>query len=384
MTETQVTLLKLIRSVLDNKKTDVSMDIDWDEMCVLAHRHSVLPILYKAVELNELSIGDEYIKLLKAKYFSAVFLLANQQHWSEKVASELSRRGVRYLPLKGQSLRELYPSPEMRTSCDIDIYYDSSQSELIEEIMNENSFSFFEKGENHDTYTRGEVSIEFHYLLMPPNAFFYKYYNEVWDKLVSIDGCRHKFKDEDNYIYIILHFLKHFLGGGGGIRGLLDLYLYNLKVDMNRSYVHSELEKLGIAKFEDEVIKTANAAFGNGERTEFTDTLIDYILNGNTYGVSSIGVVAKYYSDSKSKSKLKYVLYRMFPPAEKMKNLYPSLNRIPILLPIYWIYRWIEILFTRKDRIKRIVNIAKGDAEHEIVHNVLNIVGLNEDVKNFY
>ena len=53
---------------------------------------------------------------------------------------------------------------------------------------------------------------------------------------------------------------------------------------------------------------------------------------------------------------------------------------LPILLPFMWVYKWFEVLFTRKENFKKTVNNIKAMDDEKIarVERVKAITGFNE------
>ncbi len=384
MTQGQLDFINLIKSAVNQEKTVFPHRIDWDEVYILSRKHSVIPILYSAIRLNSLEAPNDFMNSLKGEYYSIICRHTNQQYWAQQVFAELENNHVKYMPLKGIVIYNIYPMEEMRTSCDIDIFFDKKRLETIKEIAKKYNLIFVEKGENHYVYCKDNVLFEFHYALTPPNEFLKKYYRNIWNKLINKNGFRFDFSPEDHYIYLLLHFVKHFLNGGGGIRALLDIYLYDKRYELNREYIKKELQKLGLCKFHAVIQKTANVLFGNIEGDEETDRIAGFIVSCSTYGSAKIAVSTKYHSSSKYTSKISYLQYRVFPPMEKMKNMYSILSKVPLLLPFFWVVRWFDVLFTRRERIKTVFETSQQISVEHSLYEILKSVDLDKTISRYY
>jgi hypothetical protein len=93
--------------------------------------------------------------------------------------------------------------------------------------------------------------------------------------------------------------------------------------------------------------------FGGAEMTEDLLPISEYILGSGTYGLAAQKAVNV--SARTRGGRIGYLFARAFPPYWFMAEKYPSLRRVPILLPFYWIYRIVRAIFA-----------GKGDAGREI------------------
>ncbi len=385
MTDAQKCLVTLIRGVLNENYPIEYSGTPWRDVYNLACEHSVVPLLYYAVEKGKIDAPEGFRIHLQNHFMSLVMQLHKQKHYLKVVSEKLSDKKIRHLPVKGQCVRECYPEEEMRSSCDVDIFYDISRTDDVKAIAEELKFSLREVGENHYEYENGNVTLELHYALTPPNSFLKDYYGEGWERLKTEDGYRHSFNAEDNYIYIILHFVKHFLLEGGGIRQMADIYMYNTKHDnMDRDYLNEEFEKLGIVKFVSLTEIISQKLFDKQDFTDEEIGLIEHILNGSTYGDGTGGVKMRFGGNKGLLGKLKYILYRTFPPLEKMKSMYPILHKAPYLLAVLWVVRWVKILLFKKERITRVIETAKETQNNSKTEKILEIVDLKDKTSRFF
>ena len=88
--------------------------------------------------------------------------------------------------------------------------------------------------------------------------------------------------------------------------------------------------------------------------SEDDKNMFEYMLSGGTYGKRSnkIDNRLKGYTDSVG-GRFRYVLKRLFPSARHLRNLYPVVDRHPVLLPFAVVYRWFEGMKINKDIIGR-------------------------------
>ena len=99
------------------------------------------------------------------------------------------------------------------------------------------------------------------------------------------------------------------------------------------------LEEAGIYRFAEEMSKLANECF---TEQGGDDLLLSYIWRGGVYGSTENRVSVQ---KQQSRSRVSYLLGRLFLPYKYMVILYPILKKAPILLPLCWGRRWIRAIF---------------------------------------
>ena len=371
-------LLRVINSYIHNK--ELPKHINFGKLFAYAKRHSLANLLF--IALQDKGILTESEDVLGKKYFAAQSAQQiSQDYYFDKLYKALIKEKIKFMPLKGKKLRELYPDQTARTSCDIDVFYDRTKSKQVYTILTDMGFKCEGKGANHSTWHKGVVTLEMHHALAENNEEFNKYYKNVWDRLKTDDGIRYQFSNEDFYIYFLVHSTKHFESAGFGIRTILDIYLYTTKVELDREYLNAELNKLGLKKFADCMEELASAWFGDGKLNEKVQLVADYIAESFTYGRNDNRAMMSGAKKGKNAKKAKkgYYIKTLFPPYRSMKSLYPILKYLPFLLPFMWVYKWFEVLLTRRKSFRRVVDNAKAfsDKKIEKINKIKEIAGID-------
>jgi hypothetical protein len=282
----------------------------------------------------------------------------SQEYYAEEIFARFDEKGIRYLPLKGYVMRGLYPSPEARTSCDIDVFYDKARRADVEEILTAFGFENHSDSANHGEWVKDEITVENHHELAANNGIYQEYYKDIWSRLRAVSGTKFAFSDEDYYIYLMVHAAKHFAHGGFGVRTVLDFYVYNQAKKLDREYLEKEFGKIRLTKFAAEMEKLANVWFGDETPDENSEFIGEYILKSGTYGLStnSTAINSAGVNGSVKKAKSRYWFKTLFPSYKNMCQPYPVLKKAAILLPIMWVYRWFDVLFTRRKNVKAAMN----------------------------
>lgn len=316
----------------------------------------------------------------------------------KKLCAWMDSEDIWYLPLKGIVLKEYYPSVGMRQMSDNDILFDADAWERVEKHMiSEGYTAEFVGSGNHDVYQKPPVyNFEMHRSLYGRghDENWVEYYSDIKNRLIPdqsegtydaeygaskntvanqtdrMNGgnrsCGYHMSDEDFYIYITSHACKHYSGSGTGLRTLLDFYAYlsAKETSLDFDYIRAECKKLGIEDFERHNRILCKKVFSPRqiyEQSSFEQSLsedelamLKYYLSSGVYGTFDRMVANRMEkqkkADGKGKlSKLIYYKHRVFPGMEVYEN-YPILVRHKWLIPAYWFYRIVRLLFSRKRR----------------------------------
>jgi len=325
---------------------------DWAAVYQLAKIHSLVGIFHLATK--EASLPQEVLDLAKDDFEVLVMQQVLQDYAAQELFEKFKQSDIPFLPMKGYNTRKLYPNPEARSSCDLDLFYEKSKKEALDEIMKEEGFSFVIENAAHQEWEKGPVTVETHYALSGQAAAYDKYYDDVWERLNVVEGSQYAFSKEDEYIYFIVHSAKHLIGGGIGVRTVLDAYLY-VQEDLDYDYVNDQLRTLELQKFEAQLSNLARSWFGGEKETAETEFFGAFVLSSGTYGNRS-NLAASGGADSVAGAKGRHLWFSLFPRYRDMKSWYPVVKKFPPLLPFVWVYRWFEVLFTHR---KGIVSVAK-------------------------
>ena len=355
-------LLALIKHVLVGEALPEKMD--WKRMRTLAYHHHLEGFLYYAV--RERDDVDEKIKAeCQKKHMIFVAQQLGQNAASSQIFGDLAARGIRYMPLKATWFRPLYPTSDLRFSSDVDFYFDPLHKEEVKHIMQEAGFELKLEYVQNFIYTKGILTIEPHFAIAESERDV-AYFGDVWERATSQDGILYTFSDEDIYIYHLLHTYKHMLEGGAGVRSVIDTWLWNRnKPHMDRAYLETEYVKLGISRFASALERLSRVWFDGEESDADMDCLGTFILQGGTYGTKEQQAQMDFLEDDDERAleraKRKYLWQRLFPSYKEMRWRYPAINKCPLLLPFFWLFRLLKILFTRKNKkIGTTLSVAQG------------------------
>lgn len=356
----------LVASAVNNRKApEKPENLSWQEVFDFAKRQSVLNLVSYACETLTDKPESQQMKYLREFRKQKMIIEAQQEIEACDVFDRLETMGVRYMPLKGYIVKNLYPSPDMRTMSDIDVLADADRIREVGDALVKEGFSFDGEGDLHANLKRGQASFELHRFLVNQS---YKnltaYFGDGFSRAKKCDGFNYRYElsREDMYIFLLAHLAKHYRYGGTGIRTVLDLYVYRRACpNLDMDYVYAETEKIGIDRFQRKVEKIADDWFGGSFNGEF-NAVSGYIISGGTYGVHDRNVVNDVINQSEGKSvtagKIKSIFRMIFPDYKLMSELFPQLKKCAVLLPVFWVIRWFKSLFGKNSNLKKTMEIS--------------------------
>ena len=331
----------------------------------------VLPALFKLSKRHDLAhlIGDALDKkgLLpdgteaKKRFIQernmAVYRYEQIHYEFEQICDTLEDAKIPFIPLKGSVIREYYPEPWMRTSCDIDILVKEDVLEIAARILcdkleyvSENQRSANELS----LHAPSRVHLELHYDLTEGDKYGKNILSNIWEYKEPIETKKYQMQLTDSafYFYHIAHMIKHFENGGCGVRPFLDLWLLNHRVKSNCEDRETLLKQGGFLPFANACEKLSVVWLENAHYDVLEKQLEEYILTGGVYGTLQNRVSIQ---QAKKGNKFKYILSRIFISNKELKIKYPKLEKHPWLAPFYHIKRWLKPI-TNKDSGKKSFN----------------------------
>ncbi len=390
MTSETRNFLNIIKSAISAKGMAVSLELPDNSFWELTNKHNIATMIYYGLHYSGASIDENIKNIFRHNSFIDTMIDENQHRWYDIVSSRLEAANIKYIPLKGINLKELYPKREIRRMGDIDILIDASRKNDIDIIMEELGFKKGVESDHELVWSNNEVCIELHTRLIPSyNKDFYAYFGDGWDRAVPACGSKYSFSAEDTFIYMFTHFAKHYRDSGIGIIHMCDLWLYINNNELDFRYIDEELGKLYLKSFWYNVRSTLDAWFGDRESDEMTDYITEVIFASGAYGLHENSVASaalkkkNHQGENYSKSKALSLLRLVFPSFGRMKELYPVLCPAPYLLPLFWIVRLSAVIFGKRSKITSLADDIRASSDKNVsdYHSALKYVGLDYNFK---
>ena len=345
-------------------------DIDLDKLFKLAKFHAVENIVY--VSLKKLDMPKcEAMERFKKQYMYSIFAHEQQQAQTKRVIDCFEKNKIKHCVMKGAVIKNLYPSPEMRISSDVDIFVFGADGEQEKVLMQSLGFEIkaYDESLAHNEYVIDNVIFEIHKQLISNKCPWDKKCQEIEKRLIPTKdyNYRYEMSTEDYYLYMIAHMAKHMKYSGIGVKMFLDVWLYNKYYEsvMDKELLDSRLKYCGLDVFNDNVKKLCNYWFEK-DATYDMSIMAQYVFSSGKFGthkqlVSSEVAKNAIGTDNGFVGKIISIIKMFFLPYKKMSHIYPVLKKYPPLLPIMWIYRCFNLIFnakTKSEKIKKKYGVA--------------------------
>lgn len=354
----------------------------------LVKKHRIyLPVYEGAVRCGIRKDDPLMVKLLSACY-KLTYRSEKQLQTIDAIFAAFEAEGIAYMPVKGCNLKKLYPTTAMRTMGDADILIHPEDHPRIRPVLQ--NLGLTEGIENDHVYPwrSEELLVELHKSLIPPDhRDYYAYYGDGWHLAVPGKGMRHDLSTEDAYIFLFVHFARHYRSSGIGCRHVLDLFVYRRAYpQMDADYIRQQLQALKLLQFHENMERTLAVWFAGGAEDPVTQLITEYIFRSGDWGDMTAWtlnhqVKAAKRTGSFRHSRLKAMLQACFPSLSAMRGLYPVLRKCPVLLPVFWIVRLVHMVLFRRDHIRRRAKHLTAVSDRKVAASLqaLEAVGLTWD-----
>ena len=355
-------LFSLLRNEIDNTPLPDGLDFNIEELFSLAKKQDLSHLIIDAAIKNGLVKKDSKYE---EQIILAVFRYKQQHHEYQRICECFQKNGIIFVPLKGILIRDYYPEPWMRTSCDIDILVHEEDLKKATDALLSIGFTTDGVRNYHDiSFFLGNTHLELHFNICESNKQLDVVLKDVWKHIEQYEGCEYRESNAFFMFHHIAHMAYHFLSGGCGIRPVLDLWILRKKYQYDEEQLLELLNKCHLVSFYNNICLLSEIWFGDKEHNETTLKMEKHIVEGGVYGSSDKGAATGIALHKGNKTK--YKLSIAFPPYIDMCNMYPSLKKHKILLPFCYIHRLFSKLSGRKgkkvrERSKRIDNCSKEE-----------------------
>ena len=344
-------IVELIKCALKGEKPQLDVSFDFEKAYNFAQERQITPILFYGA-----SCIDGFMDtLIGKKFFKSTmnlsFYCSEQNEIINSVNSEFKNNKIQHLMVKGTILRDMYPYPEMRLMSDADILIKEKDYSKIKPIMTGLGFVEQYESDHELVWKKGDFTIELHKRLVPSyNKDYYKYFGDGWNLATRVDESTNEsfMSPEDNFIYNFVHYAMHYRNGGIGVKHVTDFYvIMDKNPGLDFKYIENELEKLQLLKFWENTKKLLDVWFNGVESDEKSEFMTRVIFGSGAYGTleGKVNSEAIRTGNTGKNAKGKKLFRIIFPTFAGMKQKYPVLKKVPVLLPVMWVVRWFVGIF---------------------------------------
>ncbi len=314
----------------------------------VAKKHDVIHLACKGlIDSGLVDKEHEYFAICKKAQVMAVYRYEQLNFELQQLTNVFEKAQIPFLPLKGSVLREFYPEPWMRTSCDIDVLvHKEDLNRAIETLQNECGYKEFGRTTCDIAFaTNSGCHVELHFNLI--SEMFangaHKILENIWDYAVLKENHQYCFvlSDDMFYYYHIAHMAKHFENGGCGIRPFIDLVVLDNLPSCDKQKRDLLLKKGNLLEFANASRTLSKVWFLGQNHTELTMQMEAFLIFGGAFGNMQNHVAVW---QQKKGGKKGYFWSRIFPDRKFMSIHFHYVKKHKWLMPVAYVHRAFAIL----------------------------------------
>ena len=382
MTQEFENMLYLFGAAATGKEIDTQRCVNLSKIRELALSQEVWDVVYSGVRekiaSGEVAVPPEIYQRLEKTFVSNVALNIRRVEFNLNTLRKLQNEGIKCCVLKGITVARLYAMPEVRISSDMDILIELQDEEETTRILRDLGYECENRAKyDHHMKARHEIGglLEVHVALhrVATNDIILDDEIRYEEEFMLLDNGIYSMSVNDALIFLSAHLIKHLINDATGMRQMMDLLLYmkeyESQIDWER--YNSLMKKLGYEKLIS-VIKGIGVRYfgmefdgaitsGNGMEELLEDCEI-----GGVFGITEKDRKQFFLFFVKNRSGHNNVqdsLYRLtksekstssmlFPTLSSMKKRFHYVEKFPILLPIGWAHRIVELILRQMGIIK--------------------------------
>lgn len=336
---------------------------------------------------GDVKIPPEIFERLEKTFTANIARNMQKVQFNLTALKKIEDAGIKYCVLKGITVAQLYNMPEVRISSDMDILIDEKAEKKVTGILKELGYETKDRAKNdHHMKAYHAVGglLEVHVALYSIATDKIILDDEIsyTEEYVRLENGTYALGINDALIYLTAHLIKHLINDGAGIRQMMDLLLYMKKYEelIDWEKYNALIKKLGYDNFI-AVIKGIGVKYwgmdfkdavtvGNGMEELLEDCEIGGLFSMTEKDRKQFYHI--YTQKRAGQNNAQHSMYRLtksetspirmlFPKCSSMKARFSYVDKFPVLLPIGWVHRIIEIVLKQ-------MGIIKEDAENASVH----------------
>jgi len=415
MTQAFEDMLYLFSCGSMNIKPVIAHDIDIYEIYKQAKLQSVWHIVILALNSlhnnGDINIETKLFSDLKKQTLVAFATNIERNLVIHQLIQKFEDNGLKYCILKGEALSYLYSNPNCRISSDTDILLDFEHNDKAIEILIKFGFNVkpLNATSHHIVATHpiaGIVELHLHLYdeLFEDVWFDNRILNEEEYIVIKTDNDKNipTLGITDGLIFVALHYIKHFLSRGVGIRQLMDLLLYMKKYynQIDWARFNSLMEHLKYQKFIYNSIGIGIEYLNFNKKSlpkcTYNEKIMIEILsdieNGGVFGQNEDERADFYMQYTKArfntfknedyyaytkKWRLPNLIRIIFPRIKNLMLEFEYVKKTPLLYPVAFFHRIVNFIINfakYKKSLKSYINPGENFKENDIVKQRMNLI----------
>ena len=376
------TLVGMISSIIRQDALRVSHNrIEWDRMFRLADFHKVANIVYLGVLGNSESLPDRWRERFFGRYQEALLFGEYCKESVREILMWLDMREISCTILISESVRELYKIPEAAANSPVQIYMDEKSYYLAKGYLIDLGYEVDQvyKGVGERMVKVSGVPIILYYEL----PFRTARYKKNMIKLVETAAMREPYSHirmlsaENEFIYRMASAAYRYANDELTLREVLDIVLCHKawREEIDDDALWKKLEEFGVDVLAEKILRIAYMWFGDKDDNYFNDqpedlTVYDILEDrmltsgevNNEKDEQALTLSKKIQKEIDKERRAEEKELRqekrqelfdkfmkkvrwLFPDYHDMTSIYPVVEKLPFLLPVFWLVRDFRLLW---------------------------------------
>ena len=359
LSKEQKTLFCLLRQSLWKETPEIPEGVDWEAVGKLAKEQDVVSFLYDGAAAANAPVPAALLQKWKSKMLQGVVRNERLLRAQEELLGWLREEEIPAVVLKGSSVSQYYPQPDLRILGDIDILVRKPDVDRVRELLEQHGYRFTEHEHNfHLSFSHPNAYVEVHYNVTKlPDSDGGRATQEVIDTFLtdvrqgSINRYEFPVLSEPNQaIMLLLHMIRHMFASGIGLRQLTDWAVYMATADMARFEKDTlpVLERCGLRKYAQAATGACIRYLGLPEKgmdwcagvdDDACELFLANVLRDGNMGQANREATGGLLVDSgrmgKKSNPVGALLTRLTELAYKN---FPAVKKWKFLLPLFWVY----------------------------------------------
>lgn len=376
-------LINLTGAVIKQKDIPKrSMRMDWERLFHLSDYHKIANIIYLGMLGASEQVPQKWGERFFERYQESLMYSSSYENSELEILTLLNMHKISATVLESSATRRLYRIPESASNSPLRLLLSEKDYSLAKGFLIDIGYltdHFYPKFGEHMRAGNGFM-VEIYYKL----PFITKNYQKCMTSLMErayIDrtfNSMHTFSLESSFVFRMAEICYNYCENSLTVRKLLDVFLFyhQFKGKMNQNFIWTRFKEFKIDILVQCMIHIAATWFGTKaddildlaiEDAEVYDSVESRILSNGVIGTEMVpqaNVLRNEIQKELDKEKreeekelkkkqrsefwhgVKQQILWIFPDYKYMSSLYPVLEKLPFLLPFYWLFRGLRMLKT--------------------------------------
>lgn len=354
--------------------------LDWERMYRIADYHKVANIVYLAILGNSDSVPDKWKAHFFERYQESLLFGNNYKESVKEVLTWLDKRSISCIVLTSEVLRDFYQIPEAAYTDPLRLFMDAKSYDLVRGYLIDLGYEVDQvyEGAGERFYRKSELTIVMYYKLPFRTARYARSMQKLLEGACVRESYRYirALTVEGEFVYRMAAAVYHYVTDELTMREVLELQIYHkaFREHIRMDTVRRRLAEIKIDELAEKLLKLSYMWFsdhtdeyyeGPPENMSEYDTLEERLITRGMINHETDRQAldlekrirkeldkekkAEKYQRLKEKIKESWERVRkmmrwIFPDYRYMASIYSILDKVPILLPVYWIVRDMRLL----------------------------------------